>query len=47
MNTAALQDGRYLITLSIGVNGSEHLKSVIQKLEKVKGVVEIRRQDRS
>ncbi len=45
MNTSMLQDGRYLITLSIGVNGSEHLKSVLDKLSKVKGVVEIRRSD--
>ena len=43
INTRSEKSGRYSITITISVNGTEHLKNVIGKLEKINGVVEIER----
>ena len=43
MNTRNVKNGRAVMTLTITVNGTEHLKSVIGKLEKVNGVLSVER----
>lgn len=43
VNTQNTKDGRALLNLVISVNGIEHLKNVISKLSKVKGVIDVER----
>ena len=41
--TRSIKDGRCMMSITITVNGAEHLKSVCEKLKKVKGVLETER----
>ena len=43
INTKSKKDGRASIELTIGVNGKEHLNSVMAKLRKINGVLDIDR----
>ena len=43
MNTRNVKNGKAVIIISITVNGTEHLKSVMGKLEKVNGVLSVER----
>ena len=43
INTKSKKDGRASIELTIGVNGKEHLNSVMAKLRKINGVLDIER----
>jgi len=43
INTRNFKDGRSSFTMTITVNGVEHLKSVIAKLEKISGVLGVER----
>ena len=43
INTRNFKDGRSSFTMTITVNGVEHLKSVIAKLEKISGVLSVER----
>ncbi len=43
VNTKNSKDGRAVLNYVISVNGTEHLKNVIGKLSKVKGVIEVDR----
>ncbi|NLP47594.1 MAG: bifunctional (p)ppGpp synthetase/guanosine-3',5'-bis(diphosphate) 3'-pyrophosphohydrolase [Clostridiales bacterium] len=43
VNTRHTKDGRSSFTMTISVNGLEHMKSVIAKLEKVNGVLSVER----
>lgn len=43
LNTRETKDGRYNVTMTITVNGLEHLKSVTARLQKVDGVLSIER----
>ena len=43
VNTKTNKDGRAAISLVISVNGAEHLKSVMTKLSKVNGVLDVER----
>ena len=43
INCRVMKDGRALIDLSIGVNGIEHLQSVIAKIRKINGVTDVER----
>lgn len=43
VNTKNTKDGRAVLTFVISVNGTEHLKNVISKLSKVKGVIDVDR----
>lgn len=43
VNTKTTKDGRVMLTFVISVNGTEHLKNVMSKLSKVKGVLEVDR----
>ena len=42
-NTKTSKDGRATINVSISVNGTEHLKNVMGKLEKINGVIDVER----
>ena len=42
-NTRSIKDGRCMMSITITVNGAEHLKSVIAKLEKIDGVLMVER----
>ncbi|MBP9988812.1 MAG: bifunctional (p)ppGpp synthetase/guanosine-3',5'-bis(diphosphate) 3'-pyrophosphohydrolase [Ruminococcus sp.] len=43
INSRVMKDGRAIIELTIGVNGTEHLQSVITKLKKINGVTDVQR----
>ncbi len=43
VNTKNTKDGRAMLAFVISVNGTEHLKNVMSKLSKVKGVIDIDR----
>ncbi len=43
VNTRHSKDGRSMFTMTITVNGVEHMKSVIAKLEKIRGVLSVER----
>lgn len=43
INTKSKKDGRASLELTIGVNGKEHLNSVMAKLRKINGVLDIER----
>lgn len=43
MNTRVIKDGRAVMAITITVNGAEHLKSVMQKLEKLDDVLSVER----
>ena len=43
LNTGSAGDTRYNISLSIGVSGKDHLESTLDKLRKIKGVLEVER----
>lgn len=43
VNTRHSKDGRSSFTMTITVNGVEHMKSVIAKIEKIKGVLNVER----
>lgn len=43
INTRHTKDGRSSFTMTITVNGVEHMKSVIAKLEKIRGVLSVER----
>ncbi len=43
VNTRMAKDGRVIMSISITVNGAEHLKSVIAKLVKIDGVLSVER----
>jgi GTP diphosphokinase / guanosine-3',5'-bis(diphosphate) 3'-diphosphatase len=43
INTRHTKDGRSAFTMTITVNGVEHMKSVIAKLEKIRGVLSVER----
>ncbi len=43
INTRSSKDGRVNIELNIGVNGTEHLQSVMLKLKKINGVLDVER----
>ena len=43
MNKRNIKNGKAVILVSITVNGTEHLKSVMGKLEKVNGVLSVER----
>ncbi len=43
MNARELKDGRCVITLLVSINGIEHLKSIMTRLQKVEGVLSVER----
>ena len=43
INSRHTKDGRFAITVTVSVNSIEHLKSLISKLEKIKGVSSVER----
>ena len=43
INTRTLKDRDTIITLTIAVNGVEHLNSVIKNLRKIDGIISIER----
>lgn len=43
INAREMKDGRCSITITISVNGVEHLKSVIARMTKIKGVLSVER----
>jgi len=43
INTRHFKDGRSSFSMTITVNGVEHLKSVITKIEKINGVLNVER----
>jgi GTP pyrophosphokinase len=43
VNTRNSKDGRSTFTMTITVNGVEHMKSVILKIEKIRGVLSVER----
>lgn len=43
INTKSKKDKRAVLDLTIGVNGTEHLQSVMAKIEKINGVLDIER----
>ena len=43
INAREMKDGRCSITITITINGVEHLKSVIARMSKVKGVLSVER----
>lgn len=43
LNARQLSDGNCVITLTLTVNGTEHLQSVVQRLNKIPGVLNIER----
>ena len=43
MAARQLSDGRAAMTLTIGINNTEHLNSVIARLRKVRGVTSVQR----
>lgn len=43
INTRSTKDGRMLVNLSISANSVEHLKSIISKLKKTRGVTNVER----
>ena len=42
-NARTTSDGRYILTMTITVNGVEHLNNVIAKLKKIKGILLVER----
>jgi len=43
INARETKDGRAIMTVAITVNGSEHLKNVLSRLSKEKGVISVER----
>ena len=43
MNTRTLKDSTALVYLNISVNSTEHLNSVVARLKKVDGVLDVTR----
>ena len=43
ISTRYTKDGRFAVTVTITVNGIDHLKNVISKIEKVDGVLSVER----
>ncbi|MDD6275931.1 MAG: bifunctional (p)ppGpp synthetase/guanosine-3',5'-bis(diphosphate) 3'-pyrophosphohydrolase [Clostridia bacterium] len=43
INTKSKKDGRAILDLTIGVNGTEHLHSVMSRLKKINGILDIER----
>ena len=43
INTSSKKDGRAVLELTIGVNGTEHLQSVMSKIKKINGVLDVER----
>ena len=43
MSARQLSDGRAAMTMTIGINNTEHLNNVIARIKKVRGVTSVQR----